>query len=92
MKMNILKNNMDINNIQQAFNNTLFYKSVMIKNSLDTHFGHYNHNIIEENGCYFVVEMKPQSYMKKLKPIKVKFEFIPSNYGQLNKINKISLI
>ena len=78
--------------LEQAFKNCLFHKSGMIKNSLDNYFGKYNNNILEESEKYLIIGMTPQSFTKKLKPLKVKFEFGVAKKGVLKKIENIVIL
>lgn len=81
-----------IKELKLAFNNTLFYKSGMVKIGLENHFGSYESNVIEEAPTYFVVEMKPYPFAKSMKRAKVKFDFIKSEVPTLNKVINISLV
>ena len=84
---------MVIEDLKQAFNNAVFYKSGMIKNCLDSYFGNYEHRVRTETNNYFIVEMTPKPFTKNLNKISVKFEFIgATTQHDLHKICNISII
>jgi hypothetical protein len=80
-----------INELECAFNNTLFYKSAMIKNSLDKTFGLFHNKVIKETDSYFIVEMMPKSFTKGLNSLKVKFNYTLSYNGDLKRVESIKI-
>lgn len=87
-----MKNKLELDDLNNAFINSLFYKCVMVKNGLDCYFGKYTNTIIEETEKYFVIQMTPKPYAKTLDIVKVRFDFTPSYYGSLYKIINISFV
>lgn len=81
-----------IQDLNNAFNNALFYKAGMIQNGLDCHFGCYDNKVIEETNSYFIVEMTPKPFAKKLKRTKVIFGFTNSFEKGLKKICDIKVV
>lgn len=79
-----------LSKLKQAFSHTLFYKSAMIKNSLDRCFGLYENNVTFESEKSFIVEMNPKFYTNGLKKMNVKFDFIDVN--NLKKIINVSIV
>ena len=79
--------------LKRVYNNVVFHKTAMIKNSLDNYYGSYEHNIVEDNNNYFIIEMTPKPFTNGLNKMSIKFDIIQSKvYNHLNKIYNISLI
>lgn len=81
-----------VQDLKKAFNNAIFYKIGMIKNGLDGYFGLYENRVIEETNSYFIVEMTPKPFTRKLKKTKVKFDFTNSIEKNFKKICDIKTI